>query len=68
VEFRFVDAGEGSSWILATAEAPVRGWKKLVKPLLEPALRAIGEKALEEDRADLEEGNYQPPSELRAAS
>ena len=66
VTFRFEPAGE-SSWILVTAEAPVRGIKRILKPLLAIALRKLGEQALEEDRADLEEGNYQP-SELRAAS
>ncbi len=64
--FRFEPAGE-STWIVATAVAPVRGLKRLLRPLLAVALRKLGEQALEEDRADLEEGNYQPPATARAA-
>jgi hypothetical protein len=66
IHFRFEPAGD-STWIVATAIAPVRGWKRMIKPLLEIALRKLGAQALEEDRADLEEGNYQPGESLRAA-
>jgi hypothetical protein len=60
--FHFEPVAVGATLVHAFAEVPVRGWKKWVKPLLGSALRKLGQKALEEDRLDLEEGNYQPPA------
>jgi hypothetical protein len=58
--FHFHAVAAGATLIQVIAEAPVRGWKRLLRPILRSALKKIGMKALEEDRRDLEEGRYQP--------
>jgi hypothetical protein len=68
VVFRFEEGWGAVTWVLVTAEAPVEGWRRLLKPLLGRAVRNLGEMALEEDRADLEEGNYQPTSVMTKAA
>lgn len=44
----------------AVLTAPTRGVKRLLAPLFKVAVERLAGQALEEDRVDLEERNYQP--------
>jgi hypothetical protein len=54
--------GPGATLVTATAYVPMNGPKKLLAPVIRPVFQRIGDTALEEDRADLEEWGYEPRS------
>jgi hypothetical protein len=54
----FAPIGADVTLVTFRAVAPVKGFKALLKPLFEIAIRRAVEKGLEEDRVDLEERGY----------
>jgi hypothetical protein len=54
----FVPVGADATMVTFRAEAPATGFKRLLAPLFEIAIRKAVEKGFEEDRVDLEERGY----------
>ena len=60
IEIRFSPAGEGSTVVDGRIFAPKRGVVRLFAPLFRAILRKTGERSLDEDLIDLEQGGYEP--------
>lgn len=58
ISSRFTPLGESATEVTVTVEVPAVGVKRLLAPLFNAAVRKTTEKALEEDRIDLEERGY----------
>lgn len=58
IEIRFTAEGNSTTLVEGRAFLPKRGIKKFLAPIFRMALVKISEKSLEEDRIDLESGNY----------
>lgn len=68
LDVAFRPQGTDATVVDVTATMPVKGVKKLFAPLLVIATRKLGEKALEEDRVDLEERGYPARARVAAAT
>jgi hypothetical protein len=60
-------AEDGGTRVTARIQAPLRGFNKLMRPVIQRAVQKISGQALEEDRVDLEQHGYQPGAWARAA-
>jgi hypothetical protein len=66
IELRFAGDGDGTR-VEARLSAPLRGMMRLLQPIVKRQVLGTVRRALEEDRADLEEGGYQPGRWARGA-
>jgi hypothetical protein len=58
IEVQFNPDGSDATIVEARAFLPNKGIKRLFAPVFRKALQKIGERSFEEDRVDLENGNY----------
>jgi hypothetical protein len=64
IRVSFAPAGTGTR-VTATLDVPLRGVNRLLRPLLERVVGKLTTQAIEEDRIDMEQHGYQPPSAAR---
>ena len=57
---RLTADGDGATALHADFDFPLRGLNRLLAPIILRTVKKLTAQALEEDRADLEEGRYQP--------
>ena len=57
---RRADGGIRQDYVAGDFDFPLRGLNRLLAPIILRTVKKLTAQALEEDRADLEEGEYQP--------
>lgn len=60
IKIKFTPEGKEATRLEASLDFPLRGINRLMAPLVRRVVTQLSDKALEEDKRDLEQGGYQP--------